>query len=941
MDAQEMDTMEEPPTLDEIYDAISVINNKGSSTNKLQAASQLLENVQKSNFAWKVAEELISRKINHGSCFFAAQTIQSKLINETNEIPPESLKAVRSSLYGYLATLDVNNDDDRVISIQLCVALARVIIELGSWSTATAEVVSRYETMTTVFLVELLSVLSEEVHTRSMRIAVHRCMPLYTEFVRNVPIVNEFLEMCLKTEPNDERLKKVSYKCFANWLNIDCVYSSTVWNSAVLVEVFNMLYTNNCSLEIHGIAADTVIAFISTLTYNFHDQAELHVEVLSSIKKFEKAYAECVTNDDTERCKNYSRIFTDLAEVLNVTAILKTIEDNFEPHYAIKTFDSVLLCSNSDKFEVAQVTFHVWSILAEELNLRRHPQLTELYKHYFDNLLPALYKHCVIDIQTVNLSEDKDDDIAEIRKACSSVIKDISVVGSTSYVFNEMYRKLQMETTTDEAWNQKEAALFVMQAAAKNLSPYENDVMPKVVQAIINMPDTVHINIRYTSVRLLGELGNWIAHGPQTRYLEPVLNYLRYSIQQESLATVIAQTMHNICDSCRLPMVRYINGVVEMLGIVDGLGLSNDVSIGLLKGLAYVVSEIPDAHRYNSVKTLCWRQLSPLLALAEEVDPPANPVANTPADPVFWIQRLLAVLRCLHVKRHRNNDPCVVAVVEVMWPFVSNISERYKTKARITEYICRCIKRMTGLLSNLHKEHMHVCYLYIASNLVEDYAESFQNEVLEAECHLILLKMINSFHEPAIQLMRQEGGLQNHPDFIVGFFRMANRVVGKLPQAFLRSAELEIVVKCGVATLSVHHKYANTAVVKFLVDLFAAGNPRRVDIELDVAARNNIMAMFYAVGEQLIEGLLNMALYNPHERLLPELMEIIMELFCYDGEKAMDWLSNAVVNLPETLPDGRPTADAEQRLTFLTIVYKHEHQIFMCHALRAFRDCFQ
>lgn len=41
---------------------------------------------------------------------------------------------------------------------------------------------------------------------------------------------------------------------------------------------------------------------------------------------------------------------------------------------------------------------------------------------------------------------------------------------------------------------------------------HENEVVPKVVEAILNMPETVHINMRYTSVMLLGELCEWISH---------------------------------------------------------------------------------------------------------------------------------------------------------------------------------------------------------------------------------------------------------------------------------------------------------------------------------------------------------------------------------------------------------------------------------------------
>lgn len=44
----------------------------------------------------------------------------------------------------------------------------------------------------------------------------------------------------------------------------------------------------------------------------------------------------------------------------------------------------------------------------------------------------------------------------------------------------------------------------------------ENDVVPKVVEAILNLPENTHIAVRYTSILLLGELCEWIDRHPQS-----------------------------------------------------------------------------------------------------------------------------------------------------------------------------------------------------------------------------------------------------------------------------------------------------------------------------------------------------------------------------------------------------------------------------------------
>lgn len=43
----------------------------------------------------------------------------------------------------------------------------------------------------------------------------------------------------------------------------------------------------------------------------------------------------------------------------------------------------------------------------------------------------------------------------------------------------------------------------------------ENQIVPEVLQAILSLPETSHLAVRYTSTYLLGELCDWIEKHPQ------------------------------------------------------------------------------------------------------------------------------------------------------------------------------------------------------------------------------------------------------------------------------------------------------------------------------------------------------------------------------------------------------------------------------------------
>lgn len=65
--------------------------------------------------------------------------------------------------------------------------------------------------------------------------------------------------------------------------------------------------------------------------------------------------------------------------------------------------------------------------------------------------------------------------------------------------------------------------MFVMQAVARNLIPDENDVVPRVIESLLDIPDTAHVAVRHTSLKLVGELCEWVDRHPE--YLERILNW--------------------------------------------------------------------------------------------------------------------------------------------------------------------------------------------------------------------------------------------------------------------------------------------------------------------------------------------------------------------------------------------------------------------------------
>ena len=63
-----------------------------------------------------------------------------------------------------------------------------------------------------------------------------------------------------------------------------------------------------------------------------------------------------------------------------------------------------------------------------------------------------------------------------------------------------------------------------MAAVGRNILPDENTIVPGVLQQVLALPQTIHIAVRLTATRLVGELCEWIEKHPET--LQATLNYL-------------------------------------------------------------------------------------------------------------------------------------------------------------------------------------------------------------------------------------------------------------------------------------------------------------------------------------------------------------------------------------------------------------------------------
>lgn len=485
--------MDQKPDLDLVYMAIQALYNN----NNKERASQWLEELQKSVrkthqnkfimlllastifqvHAWTVADELLHHKRDLESCYFAAQTMRTKIHQSFHELPVDAHGSLRDSLLEHIS--QINEGTSAIIVTQLCLALADLALQMPQWQQVSLDLITRFSQTNIWPLLEILTVLPEELESRSIRLGENRRIDVLKDFKCCAPTVCEFLKQCSEhygTNWHENiQINIKILRCFTSWISVGAIDLTNLTENIVIQRCFAIL---NCKQEnekdtvvgaLHDAATDCICTLLKCLEDNNNDnnnQQLLENYLFNNVLNLEIAYHISVANEDQEKSMNYCRIFTELAE-----SFLEKIITNSTPkqlHYSIKVLDLVLICVGHHDYEVAGITFNLWYVLSEELYQKCSKETTELFRPYVERLITALCRHCQMEPDHEGLLEDGDE-FKDFRSKVSDLIKDVVFIVGSSSCFRQMFINLQTPGVT---WDASEAALFVMQAVAKNVLPY-------------------------------------------------------------------------------------------------------------------------------------------------------------------------------------------------------------------------------------------------------------------------------------------------------------------------------------------------------------------------------------------------------------------------------------------------------------------------------------
>ncbi|KAE8750021.1 hypothetical protein FOCC_FOCC003145 [Frankliniella occidentalis] len=927
--------MDSSPSLETVYQAVYTLYHNPDPAEK-EKASQWLGELQKSVSAWNISNELLQQQHDLESCYFAAQTMRTKIQLSFHELPVDVHESLRDSLISHIR--QVTDTTNTVIVTQLCLALADLALQMSTWTAPVSYLINHFQHNLWPLL-ETLTVLPEEVNSRTLRLGSNRRQEILNDFQNSSPAVLQFLKACLTNGGENPQIHIRILRCFSSWVSIQAITLSEVLENIVVVHAFQILSNPSSPSGLHEAASDCVCALLLCLEEN-NDQPQLEQHLFQGVMSLEEAYHQSVATEDQEKSMNYCRIFTELAESFKQKMVAGCTPSR--THFALKILDLVLTCVGHHDYEVAEITFNLWYRLSEELYVKNLDTLTVVFKPYVERLIAALCHHCQMEPDHDGLL-DEGDDFQDFRIKVSELIKDVVFIVGSSNCFRQMFINLQVPGVT---WDASEAALFVMQSVAKNILPEENDVVPKVVEAILNLPENTHLAVRHTSLLLLGELCEWIEYHPQS--LEPVLNFLLYCLQRPPLASAAAVALQAICSACCEHMGVHFNGLIQIVQSLDTFNMSNQAAIGLLKGVAVILGRLPTDQITPRMKEICFLQVQPLCELLES-DVKVQKATRT--DPVYWLDRLAVIFRNTSPSVQNGTvHPCRDVLTEV-WPVLSKTCDKYQEDSRVMERVCRCLryavrcvgKQAAHLLEplvkqmvSLYVQHQHSCCLYLGSILVDEYAS-------ESGCVVGLLEMLEAFIGPTFTILQEGGwekGLRDHPDTVDDLFRLCARFLQRAPVPFLQCNSLQGIISCALLAVTLDHRYANASVMKFFYDLIHCG--RNNESKEDFATRQSlVLAKVRENGQILTARLLHASVFYLHSYMLSDVADVIVELIQTDGDSMNSWLQQALEELNTNAQGHHLTATSQQIVDFHATIMKAEGTKQVTYCLKDFTRLFR
>ncbi|KAG8531654.1 uncharacterized protein KY384_003285 [Bacidia gigantensis] len=907
-----------------ILDALSTMQSNVNRTQKSQA-HDYLEKFQKSTEAWNTTHSILSTAgVTPEAKLFAATTLKGKITYDLDQIPRQSLPALRDSILGLLASF---KGGPRPVRTQLCVCLASLAIQMTEWKDVIPLVGSSLGNNGLDCTLEFLRILPEEV-TEGRKINLTeeelsaRTVELLEDTSKNVlSLLIQYSQSSASASANPLLLE-----CISSWLRE--IPAADVVNSVL----FDAIIT---SLDVEK-SFEAAVDCICTLLRDTR-------EVDESIKTIQLMYprliaiqpkiAEAAKSDDQDIFKGYTRIFAEAGE--HWVVLIARLPNDFR-----SLVEAILECCARDTDrEAISLTFIFWYEFKQMVTLDKYGAARNGYSDVFGQLVDIMMKHLefptpegVDESDLFDGDREQEERFRDFRHQMGDVLKDCCEVISVTECLTKAYARIQhwISTYGSQAtniavpqWQKLEAPLFALRAMGRMVSPEESVVLRQVIPLIVQIPD--HEKLRFQGVMALARYTEWTAQHPE--FLQPQLNFVMAGFKHKSLEVVKAAALafRFFGADCRKLLADHIDPLHQFYeSVLDGLAPASQEEVS--EGVACVVSAQPLDKIYPSFKLYCDPIIKRMMNKANAAKSASDEDEAARLAVADYLQLLTIFVQQIQPYVSPSEENPAVKYCQEMLPVMSAIAENFTNCIPILERVCRCWRYMVlsyrtsilPLLPSLAQQlasgfqnSRQGCFLWATDSVLREFATGVEF-VDEATSQNIY----HFFEQQAIAFLRIMNDLppSDLPDVIEDFFRLLIDALIYYHSNLLPASICSPILSAAISALTLEQEPPVTATLHYLRDflsygtlhpnssnLLDANDPLRPSHQQPKAApqlQQVVKRLISEQGEVLTQRIMTGMMFSFPRDCFPDASGVLLSLFEIMPEQTALWVKSTLDMLP-------------------------------------------
>ncbi|KAJ5693440.1 hypothetical protein N7462_002863 [Penicillium macrosclerotiorum] len=882
-------------------------------------AHEFLEKFQKSVEAWTTTHALLqSPDVPIEPKLFAATTLKGKIIFDLDQLPPDSVIALRDSVLNLLVAFAPG---PRPIQTQLCVCLASLAIQMTSWKDVLATVGSALGSSAGDCVLEFLKILPEEV-TEGRKINLTLTTAQTNQEDELIDRTKELLE------DNAEQVMQLmigyaqsSPSAATNPRLLDCI---TSWLREIpaarvvespLLDVILKALDNDASF-------DSGVDCLCTLyrdTKDVHESLPIIQALYPRLMALRPKIAETAEAEDLDAFKGVTRMFAEAGEAW--VPLIARVPSEFRG-----LVEAVLECCARDwERDAISLTFIFWYELKQSITLERYGEARVNFQDIFSQLVDIMVKH--LEYPTPEEGEtdlfggdrEQEEKFRQFRHSMGDVLKDCcSVIGVTDCL-GKIYQLIQewvgkyASQASDEHvphWQELEAPLFGLRAMGRMVDPVENAVLGQLVPLIVQIPNQE--KIRFQAIMALARYTEWTSMHPET--LEAQLNYVisgfHHTSQEVIQASALAfNQLHSFFES-----------------VLDKLKPTSQEEV--TEGVAAVVSVQPLNKIYESMKMFCDPIMQRIMTLANNAQDEEGQRAV--ADHLGLISIFVQVVTPIVAPGEEN--PAVKYCGEIL-PIMTTIVMNFTSSTPILERVCRCWRNMilsyrTAMIPLLPTLAQSIAsgfeasreggFLWATDAVVREFSHGAEY-VDEATSDAVY----QFYEQQATAFLRILNDLppENLPDVIEDFFRLSSDAVRYYPKKCISSPLAVPIFSAALSALTLQQVEPIIATLHYYRDLFSFAFEKPLVSEFTSPddkpyinppeVREAVKSLLASQGQLLSQRVLAGMIFTFPGDCFPDASAIMMTMFELLPQETGAWLQNTLQMLP---PGSMKASEAERLL---------------------------